>query len=355
MNKGKYIKIFLQITLYLALLGLFIKSYLIEQITDFVAKRKTITSRFEKVTELEFPTITICLDPPQKSSVAKKFGFEKQVEIHLINTTKLNTTFIGMVNEMSYNLNQDFYIEIEGKVQMLEENEWFIVERIMTWYHGICYKLEPTFIINPSTVPIWFLLKVYLSKGLSQEDKPTQFIIYLTSNYSWTNILQDFWPRFEPTKLYFNFENQPYRKELQIRAINHIFMEGIFDSKTCILQSFNDSNCKSANELDIKFIPICNSSFEFYDFPPSCLSRKVEFEYETQLNAEKLYNADDQEVAFWIDQKTLDIKIMEEVNVITLADLIGSVGGSLGMFFGFSTSGCLLSLAKRMFDRYGNI
>ena len=338
-------KILLQFILYLALLGLFIRSYLIEQISDFVANRKTITSRFEKVDELDFPTITICLDPAQKSSVAKKFGFGQQVEIHNVNASEFNTTLVKMFQEIGYILNENFFIEINWKIQKLGQNDWFVIEQIITWYHGICYKLEPTFLINASTVPFWFPLKVYLSKSISEEDRPTRYIVYLTSGSGWTNILQDYWPRFQPTKLYFDFENQSYKQELQIRAIKHIFMNGIQDSEMCIFRRFNISNCK----FD-RIIPICNSSF--FHFSPSCLSRRVEFEYETQLNAEKLYYTNEQEVAFWIDEKTLDIKIMEEVNVISLAELIGSVGGSLGMFFGFSTSGCLLYFAKLMYDRY---
>ena len=35
-------------------------------------------------------------------------------------------------------------------------------------------------------------------------------------------------------------------------------------------------------------------------------------------------------------------QIVEEIDVITLAGLIGSVGGSLGMFFGFSLTSYLL-------------
>ena len=38
----------------------------------------------------------------------------------------------------------------------------------------------------------------------------------------------------------------------------------------------------------------------------------------------------------WIFNRELEIR--EEVKVITMAELIGSIGGSLGMFFGFSFS-----------------
>ena len=39
----------------------------------------------------------------------------------------------------------------------------------------------------------------------------------------------------------------------------------------------------------------------------------------------------------------------EEVEILTLQDLIGSVGGSLGMFFGFSISATILYYIDKTF------
>ena len=39
--------------------------------------------------------------------------------------------------------------------------------------------------------------------------------------------------------------------------------------------------------------------------------------------------------------------VKEEIDVITFADLIGSLGGSLGMFFGFSISTCVIYLLDK--------
>ena len=41
--------------------------------------------------------------------------------------------------------------------------------------------------------------------------------------------------------------------------------------------------------------------------------------------------------------------VKEEVFVLTLQDLIGSVGGSLGLFFGFSFSAVLFSCLNKFF------
>ena len=50
---------------------------------------------------------------------------------------------------------------------------------------------------------------------------------------------------------------------------------------------------------------------------------------------------------FTIYIQTMTKEIREEVDVITMSGLIGSVGGSLGMFFGFSFSGYALYLLDK--------
>ena len=44
---------------------------------------------------------------------------------------------------------------------------------------------------------------------------------------------------------------------------------------------------------------------------------------------------------------SLSKEVKEEIDVITLSDLIGSVGGSLGMFFGFSISASAFYLMEK--------
>ena len=48
----------------------------------------------------------------------------------------------------------------------------------------------------------------------------------------------------------------------------------------------------------------------------------------------------------WTKKKSIE----EDVPVLTFQDLIGSVGGSLGMFFGFSLSATIISFVHRIFQ-----
>ena len=44
-------------------------------------------------------------------------------------------------------------------------------------------------------------------------------------------------------------------------------------------------------------------------------------------------------------------QIMEEIDVITLSGLIGSIGGSMGMFFGFSITSYLSFVIEKLTEK----
>ena len=69
-----------------------------------------------------------------------------------------------------------------------------------------------------------------------------------------------------------------------------------------------------------------------------CNEKKNFLNFDGDLTKVSQYNSgnNDTILDFFISSLTKEIK--EEIDIITLSDLIGSVGGSLGMFFGFSMS-----------------
>ena len=75
MNKFMILKILSRIVIYGCLAAFFFAFYLQDQMSDFLLRRTTVTSRIEQVSELDPPTLTICMDPPFKVSFAKKFNF----------------------------------------------------------------------------------------------------------------------------------------------------------------------------------------------------------------------------------------------------------------------------------------
>ena len=116
---------------------------------DYIAGRTTTTSRLEQVEESDFPTITICMDPPVKPSVASKYGFKWVWDLYVPNTS--NTTLLEKLETLSYIMNKDFSIKIITEEEPYEvnlkvgNNKRFVVEPVFTFMQGICYKMEPNF------------------------------------------------------------------------------------------------------------------------------------------------------------------------------------------------------------------
>ena len=111
MEKSRLLSLVLRLISHLSLFIFFVKFYLIEEMGDYIADRVTTTSRFAEVLESEFPTITICMDPPQKESVAKMYGLKSVIDINLKDVPNTpNTTFLERFEAISYILNKDFSI-----------------------------------------------------------------------------------------------------------------------------------------------------------------------------------------------------------------------------------------------------
>ena len=58
--------------------------------------------------------------------------------------------------------------------------------------------------------------------------------------------------------------------------------------------------------------------------------------------------------AFMVSTTSDTKQIIEEIDIITLAGLIGSIGGSLGMFFGFSLTSYLLFAIEKFTKKVFN-
>ena len=68
-----------------------------------------------------------------------------------------------------------------------------------------------------------------------------------------------------------------------------------------------------------------------------------------QGTTQSFYQPNSSVVTITIDSMAKEVK--EEVQIITLQSFIGNLGGSLGMFFGFSLSGWLSVLFANLIDK----
>ena len=348
MEKQVLLSIVLQLVFHLILFILFVRFYLIEQMGDYFEDRATTTSRLIKVTKSEFPTITICMDPALKPSVVAKYGFQALGEIVTIDVP--NTTLSEKLESLSYILNQDFSIKIIRYEQKFQEfalkigqNKLFIIEPVVTFLQGICYKMEPKFTVTSEWVDIWFSIQF---KQFDEDDldQPSNLVMYLTSPNATLNVATDIWPQYLPgiVKVPFNTKRTTIIK--YDRTIEYIFKEGVKNSSECMSKVVEESGCQQCCHLSGCSLPICNSSEGFaciwgnHKLGQKCLLLKQTLAYLPQLSNSPIYypNSSTSSGVFIISTTSDTKQIIEEIDVITLSGLIGSIGGSLGMFFGFS-------------------
>ena len=196
---------------------------------DYVKDRTTTTSRFEEVEVSDFPSITICMDPPQKPSVAKQYGYKRMVDIHFNDVP--NITLPERFEASSYILNKDFSIKVDDDKDFLKlgENEEFVVRPMVTFFEGICHNLEPKFKVTQQ----WFHkgLSIKLKEDLI--DRPKKFKVYLTSKAAILNIATDIWPQYLTGRVTIPFDNR-VTTVIKSRPIEYKFKTGVNDSKECV-------------------------------------------------------------------------------------------------------------------------
>ena len=372
MHKKTVLKSIVQVTIFISLTLFFVFFYLKEQLKNYIEHRETITSRYEDADSLEFPTITLCLDPATKLSVSKKYGFTKYLDKFYkpVETSTLAQRF----EELTYTLNKDFKVQFNGeydlKVGLSKAQEYestpvhkrplqFDVQPIHTFNYGTCYKLEPKFDVTFAPIRIEFT--VTLDPNLAVLDRPKSVVLHLTSNKTWLGLTDAIWPQFKPMTQIIHFEKE--YTHIYAKVVQKHFHEGIekdnmkcFDemivSNNCsywcdILSYTNLPKCRSVEELQCTWDHMYANHARF----TSCFRFKSATTYELQRRIENPFHAEVNTsfttiyLAIW----TMDKKIHEEVPLLTTEDLIGSIGGSLGMFFGFSISASFYYCIDKIF------
>ena len=170
----KWLKIIFCFLLHFSLLALYIKVYLVNEISDFIKGRTTISHRFEKSDQVELPTLTICMDPPLKPSLASKFGLISQYDIHFKDLP--NMTTMEKWNHVSYVMNRDFVVYIYHTLMHEGVNELFVVERIITSREGTCWAFKPK--SNISSIPLITPFKI-MYVDMLKDDSPHGVSLYI--------------------------------------------------------------------------------------------------------------------------------------------------------------------------------
>ena len=342
-----------QASFYCILLTVFVMVYLKDEVRDFLEKRTTITTKFQEGEVVEFPTLTFCIHPGLKTSVARELKLKSFAEFfkNSLSQTKNNTIMDEQFSRLSYTLNKDFEITVVSKplklgitsIPLKKSVINFETQPIKTYFFGTCYKIAPLFEVRNVFSLFW---TVKLSQSDEQKDKPKGVYLYLSSNETWQGIPLQTWPRYQLSKVYLPFEND--FNKLFWRTINHSFLTGIDNTSQCLkiglkLQKNHTKHCEFfSHGLDL---PSCQSRKDLQEMRQlfkkqwfaDCFKLMQATTYKIEHFEPPSFNEpDDSFLLVNIALSSMEQEIKEEIPIITSQSLIGSIGGSLGMFFGFS-------------------
>ena len=365
MNPVTWLKWFPRIVLYLSLLFCFVYFYMIDQMTDYLMERTTVSSRNEEVESLELPSLTVCADPAYKKSVANLYGLESSYPYYV---KTLNTsTFSETISNMSFILNQDYEIQmIVTTSKMIKvklgqnknpnsKGRGFEVKEVQSFIHGTCYVIIPKYQID--YIP--FHYSIVIKRINNNEDNLSNFKIYLSSNDSWHSVVSSEWPQYTPTILKVDLHSDYY---FAAKTTEHIFTGSdiVKDSQDCwenSIRKLKGTQCTVGSLAPT--LPTCNSTkdvkyFFFHSglkkFYQKCNIRRRGLTFSGELvRFEQFKKNNKTQVGMYF--MTLSKEVRQEVDVITTAGLIGSVGGSLGMFFGFSIAAYVLFALEKCISK----
>ena len=356
--------------LYLILMIIFVLFYMHDQLKDFFEARTTITSKIVQAHQIEFPTIIICMNPARKLSKAQKYGFKESDDLFYKEVP--NSTLDQRQLELGYQLNKDYEIVLnqqllkEGNNNMLIGNliptmenstETFSVKTINTHYDGICSKIQPEFMLT--SLPFAVTLNIKMNQTLDIQDVPKDYVVYLTSKNSWFGIIYQLWPQGPPAKV--KIGSKSGNTMLRATLSESKYLKGREgDTLSCLESAYDldscELNCDYLNNMPN--LPACQTIDQlmciFQQFSMDqilgCFSLKQSLNYNVHaLEPQSFYEPNSSLVTITIDSMAKEVK--EEVKIISMESFIGNLGGSLGMFFGFSLSGWMTILLAKFIDK----
>ena len=324
--------------LYTIILSLFIVFYLVDYLETYFQHDTTFNSRYEVVNSLECPTLIICVQDGYNPKMMQKYNFSSIYDLYHFDKSVKNMTMIEMFQKVSYLYGQDYEINVTATIEF-QKNE------IITFAHGTCQKLQPK---KEMKVDARIFLDI---KWKSKDEFAKEFVIYLVSNNSWQGLTDDILPYYKPSKVILNLAN-PERVQVPMSTIVKKYKNGNSDFASCMENIIRNLDCKNICAPFYLFsslnIPACKTYEEFECVDKNlyatgdiatqnyaCHKPSLAKLYLPRPNSWKRYLGDDSSQMYFYFE-SLFILYKEEMDVISASQLIGTVGGSLGLSIGFS-------------------
>ena len=369
-----WIKTFLKSSLYLLLFVMYIRFYCADTIFEYLEGKTTFAKTYQTNDVQEVPTILMCIDPPFKVSKVSQFGYKSMSE--LLDDTKEkylwqhNLSIWEMYQELSYKLERDYRIYLISDFSNILQNKLkggfndlksvttngsVMISEIATYRNGMCLLFESNLPIHTNE-SLLLPMVLFNKTSLKVEDYPRKVSIYLTDTNGWQGIVDDDWIYTKPEKY-----DLPLNRRLEYVALYDFKLMEI--KKKYLTGVDNPTECQRSLMLTIPCSPLCfplNYNYILglpacYNFNQTdcinralygnknilaaryhCLKPKetVEYKGKPYENTYNLLNGSG--IALYFQFNRLEKEVKEEIYVINTRELIASIGGSLGLFIGFS-------------------
>ena len=199
-------------------------------------------------------------------------------------------------------------------------------------------------------------------------DRLSDLKLFIASKESWYGIIASTWPFFELQEHNFSFNTtKAYWMDMYVTDIQ--FREGHQSIEECIENIISTNQlCGKCTPFFLSFLNIsgtcqknednkCWYNWIFANEPfmeyKNCMKPKNTMIYRTKpVPYESLIEQDKVQMEFTFASD--EITIQEETLMIDACSYIGSVGGSLGLFLGFSFFTFLSSCVEKLFDICSN-
>ena len=378
-NLKKHGKLWFKLSFWIVLLVLYIKYYFVESVMEVLKGRTAFSGKIEAVEEMALPTITICFKPYFKSSLSHEHNINTFISM-LENGNIANKW--EMFKTLSYSLGKDIFFEAHWfkdnvrTTSYLNEginefnNGTVEISPVATLRHGQCYLLKKDYNVSVTNIT-YFALKVTTNPALPLTDIPLEYEITMTSPDGWYGLIADDWPYFEPTTFSISTQHFKHYEWAAVMVPTKLqFKRGHEDIKACLKDFVHNLTCNTkCYPVVFNTVPDLGPCDNLLDHEcmyeqgvnqekikmVNCLRPTVTMQYRTQPLIYDWKQSQNTSILLWIWYDSNQLEMKTEAPVMDIRDLLGSVGGSLGLFLGFSLFTYLSLLLDTFFHKISNM
>ena len=367
----------LKALLFMILLLVFFFLFFLQVVTQYSEKLTNTATTTKKSELVEAPAFSICTY--WRDSIMKKYNITPMnLSIPPDNDTNLplNSTVRSIFKEITFQLNENFFIAVSSdlskpiplkigmnEIKGEEENiHMYEVKNNPTLSYGMCYVIIPKQLFMK---PFQDTLIISIAKNITSENEDMNKILVQISSKDTFNTINDEMSGLEnpKEKLEFTSESNGYlsiqyteEDTEYIKECSDLAFFKCYAEKVAISRDFNCSKkcipyrIKSMMENIEHNLTRCLNDFEEYcmagiqgyktfkKLKSTCLKQcrvKSSTVKTHKVASKNLYQLGDVQLDVWLTMSP-EIKHYKEYLIYDGLGMFGSIGGSLGLFLGFS-------------------